>query len=222
MKEIIEEEYRHYKQYVDCYFPYSQINDRAIEKEISELFDKTITLSKICRYISGDNKIEKYSSLIEYNLNNLLYFLPLNELISINTSVRNSVEYIIKLIFYFENQDKEYLTTGYRELNDSRKTLAIYDSEKEKIDNLFEIYSRRSNSIHLKKVSNDNLRMVLETKLTGPYDVKEISRIKQDINNCTDMLLEALYSYKINLPTPEKILLKKVVTKKWWKKLCEL
>lgn len=222
MKDIIEEEYKYYKQYVSHYFPYSQINNKAIEKQLSELFDKTITLSKICRYISGDNKIEKYSSLIEYNLNNLLYFLPLNELISINTSIRNSVEYIIKLIFYFENQDKEFLTTGYRELNGGRKNLTIYDSEKEKIDTLFEIYSRRSNTIHLKKISNDSLRMVLETKLTGSYDIRELDRIKQDINNCTDILLEAIYFYKINLSTPDKILLRKVTTKKWWRKLCEL
>lgn len=220
MKKKINDEYKNYKEYINYYFPKFEFNGRISDEKVKEEFEKVVVLSKICHYLSDDEKIKSYTSIIEYNVNNILYFMPMNENLSINTSIRNSAEYILKLIFYFQNTSENFLGTGYRTLKDNSNSLRIYNTHKDKIDNIFDIYARRSNVIHLKNVKNDSLKFILENKLASDIDIREISKVIQDINNCTNILLEAICFYNVSLGTSQKLMLKKVVTKKWWRRIC--
>ncbi|WP_195918780.1 hypothetical protein [Lactococcus lactis] len=161
MKQKINDEYKNYKEYINYYFPKFELNDRISDEKIKEEFEKVVVLSKIYHYLSDDEKIKSYTSIIEYNVNNILYFMPMNEKLSINTSIRNSAEYILKLIFYFQNTSENFLRTRYRTLKDDSNSLRIYNTHKDKIDNMFDIYARRSNVIHLKNVENDSLKFIL-------------------------------------------------------------
>ncbi|MBO0478150.1 hypothetical protein JZO72_00790 [Vagococcus fluvialis] len=219
MKKIIEEELENYKEYLDKYFPYSDLNKKINTEKFEVSFEKILSLSKLCHYLSSDYKIGEYASLIEYNLNNLLYFLPLNETISINMSVRNSAEYIIKLMFYFQNTNKKYHNTGYRELKDTINTLSVYSTNKSKVDTLFSIYAERSNNIHLKSISPDDLFSILEIKMTNSYEDKDLVSIGRDVNNCMLLLLEVICHYNVSLSTSQKLMIEKVVTRKWKEKI---
>lgn len=220
MKQKISDEYKNYKEYLNYYFPKFELNDRISDEKVREEFEKVVVLSKICHYLSDDEKIKSYTNIIEYNLNNILYFMPMNEKLSINTSIRNSAEYILKLIYYFQNTSEDFLKIRYRSLKDDCNSLRIYGTHKEKIDSIFDIYARRSNVIHLKNVENDSLKFILEKKITSDIDIREITRGIQDINSCTNILLEAICFYNVSLGTSQKLMLKKVVTKKWWRRIC--
>lgn len=222
MKLKIINEYKNYKVYINDYFYKSELNKKISTKEIKEVFETVVVLSKICHCLSDDEKINNYTRIIEYNLNNVLYFMPMNENVSINTSIRNCTEYILKLIFYFQNISKDSLVTGYRTLKEQRNSLSIYSTQKNQIDSVFEVYARRSNVIHLKAVKNDSLKFILEEKLMNNIDLKEFSRITQDIKQCTAILLEAICFYDVSLATSQKIALKQIVSNKWWKRICQI
>ena len=219
MKELIAGELDSYKEYLNKYFPFSDLKEKLCTESFKVTFEKILSLSKFCHYLSSDYEIGRYASLVEYNLNNLLYFLPLNETISINMSIRNCAEYILKMMFYFQNTEEDYLTTGYRQLKDNVKALSVYDTKKSQVDTLFCIYAERSNKIHLKSVSTDDLLGILERKLANSYEEKEVRFIGRDINNCTLLLLEIICHYNVGLSTTQKLMIEKVVTRKWKEKI---
>ncbi|ADA65143.1 hypothetical protein [Lactococcus lactis] len=222
MKPKVNDEYKNYKQFIDNYFSVFELNKRISDEKIKEEFEKVVVLSKVCRCLSDDEKIGNYTRNIEYNLNNILYFMPMNEKLSINTSLRNSAEYVLKLIFYFQDTTEDFLTTGYRTLKNNKNSLSIYSNHKSQIDGIFDIYARRSNIIHLKAYDNDSLKFILEDKLMSEIDIREISKITRDINKLTNILLEAICFYGISLATSQKLILKKVVSNKWWKRICQI
>lgn len=222
MKNKIYNEYQNYKDYINDYFGKSKLNENISLTEIKEEFEQVVILSKICQCLSDDEKVMNYTRIIEYNLNNILYFMPMNEKVSINTSIRNSVEYTLKLIFYFQNKSEDFLKKGYRTMKQERDSLSIYIIQKNKIDSLFEIYARRSNLIHLKTEKNDSLKFILEQKLMNDIDIREISGVTQDIKKCTVILLEAICFYDVSLATAQKIRLKEIVSNKWWGKICQI
>lgn len=222
MKPKINDEYKNYKQFINDYFSVFELNNRITDEKIKEEFEKVVVLSKVCRCLSDDEKINNYTRNIEYNLNNILYFMPMNEKLSINTSIRNSAEYILKLIFYFQDTTEDFLSTGYRFMKDNKNSLSIYANYKPQIDGIFDIYARRSNIIHLKTYDNDSLKFILEDKLMSKIDIIEISNIIRDINKLTNILLEAICFYEVSLATSQKLILKKVVSNKWWKRICQI
>lgn len=222
MKNKIYNEYQNYKDYINDYFGRSKLNENISLKEIKEEFEQIVILSKICQCLSDDEKVMNYTRIIEYNLNNIIYFMPMNEKVSINTSIRNSVEYTLKLIFYFQNKSEDFLKKGYRTMKEEKDSLSIYSIEKNKIDSLFEVYARRSNLIHLKTEKNDSLKFILEQKLMNDIDIREISGVTQDIKKCTAILLEAICFYEVSLATAQKIRLKGIVSNKWWGKICQI
>lgn len=219
MKKLIVDELDNYKVYLNNYYPFSDLKNKVETEDFKTTFEKILSLSKLCQFLSSNSEIGKYTNLIEYNLNNLLYFIPLNETISINMSVRNSTEYILKLMFYFQNMEEDYLTTGYRQLKDCASSLSIYSINKSKVDTLFGIYAERSNKVHLKSVTSDNLLSVLERKLTKNFEVKDLISIGRDINNCTLLLLEMICHYNVSLSTSQKLMIEKVVSRKWKEKI---
>ncbi|TLQ06051.1 hypothetical protein FEZ48_11200 [Marinilactibacillus psychrotolerans] len=215
MKSRIEKELFNYKAYLEEYFPTNDILKKVKSKEFLDFFDKTLTLSKICKCLNSEvNKTNRYTNILEYNLNNLLYFLPLNELVSINMSVRNTTEYLIKLIYHLNQPQNNYLNTGYRSLSEDRDTLGFYNQSKNNVDLLFEIYSRRSNTVHLKEVEEDALTSILESKLTKPVCTGDLNILRNDINNCKNTLIEAILYYEVSLSTQQKIILKQLISKK--------
>lgn len=220
MKKSIELELEEYKWYLSSFFPYCSLSKESDTEIFSDFFDKVLTLSKICQCLSDNENLKDYSRLIEYNLNNLLYFLPLNESVSINMSIRNATEYLIKLIFSLQYPEESFLESGYRTLKDSRANLSFYSSNKSSVDTLFQIYGSRSNIVHLKKSHQKKvLTSVLEEKLTSQFDDKELKAMTIDIKNCMLSLLESIYFYEIGLSTQQKIVLAKIVTKKWKERL---
>lgn len=220
MKDNIKEELENYKWYIKKYFPYSAFCKELESEKILVLFDKIITLSKISQCLGDNATLRNYTSMIEYNLNNLLYFLPLNEPIAINVSIRNTVEYLLKLVYFFQSPEDNFLSTGYRTLKDSKSTLKFYDTKKSILDNLLSIYSSRSNKVHLKSTDSKMvLTSVLEEKLIRDLEEKDLNSIIIDINNCTKVLLEALFFYQVNVSTQQKIILKRLVSRKWIDKI---
>lgn len=220
MKKKIEAEFEDYKWYLSSFFAYSAVAKKMETEEFTNFFDKILTLSKISQCLSDDSEVMKYTSVIEYNLNNLLYFIPLNEKISINLCIRNATEYLLKLIYFFQNPEEIFIGKGYRSLKDDKYSLAFYDVHKTKLDNLLQIYSSRSNTIHLKPTAEETvLTSLLEEKLTRDFNEKELNSITTDVNNCILTLLESICFYNISLSTQQKIILKKLVSKKWSDKI---
>lgn len=222
MKKDIEIEYTRYCSYLNNYFPETSINDSHMNQEMSALFEATMSLSKVAYHLSENLQILYASRLIEYNLNNLLYFLPLNEPVSLSMCLRNTVEATIKLIFTLENPEIDYKYTGFRTFNDKKNELNFYKSNipnKNKVDNIFSIYGKRSNLLHLKKIEETNLMTVLESKLKRDVDVKFLRELTTDINNCKLTLLEIIVFYKIELTTGQKINLNRYVSSNWAQKI---
>lgn len=216
MKKNIESEFENYQIYLSTYFPLSNLTKNISNEVVSNLFDKTLTLSKIANCIKEVEGINYYSELIEYNLNNLLYFLPLNEKVSINVSIRNCSEAIIKMIYAIQFSPGDFTKTGYRTLKDDRSSLDFYSGEnKNLLDNIFNIYSRRSNNLHLKVVKDGELTSVLESKLSKKVDFSEFKEILVDINNCLNIVLEILCFYNVSLSTQQKLIIKKYISNKW-------
>jgi|GEM_PF-3792242 len=215
MKNKINTEYENYKKYLKNYFPQTTLLSKVDTAEFKFFFDRTLTFSKICDCLSDNNICSEYTNLISYNLNNLLYFLPLNEKISINMSIRNSVEYLIKLINHFQNPDKSFLNDGYRSLKDKRNTLDAYQYYKNEIDLLFNIYAIHSNNIHLKNITGCNLSDILEDKLkNASIDTKNLKEFSDNIDNSLDIFFNCILYYKINLSTAEKLSLGNLVSTK--------
>ena len=222
MKEQIKRELINYQAYIKKHFQSSPLSSKKDSVEFYNLFEEVLTLSKIIQRISNPSNTQVYCELIEYNLNNILYFLPLNETISINVSVRNTVEATLKLINTLDEPQKNFYGTGYRTMKDSRKELTIYNENKNIIDNLFNIYAQRSNNIHLKNAHDIELVSVLESKYLNEIDRTFLTRISTDITNCKHAILETVVFYKLELNTHQKISLKNYLSRKWQKKFNEL
>lgn len=223
MKKDIADEFQRYKNYLDRYFPMTSLAKSVSEEEVANVFDNCMTLSKIAHHLSDCQQISYLMSLIEYNLNNLLYFLPMNEIVSCNVSVRNCTEAILKLVFTLEDKTVDHNSTGYRTMKDERSRLSVYqDAHKDEIDNLFSIYASRSNSVHLKKELGEELRKVLESKLTRDLEKSELVKLNQDIRNCKQILLEIILFYRIDLSTPQKLNLSRFVSRAWKEKISEI
>ncbi|AQL54506.1 MULTISPECIES: hypothetical protein [Enterococcus] len=219
MKKDIQTEYKRYCEYLESYFPETSLAHNKSEILVKDVFEVTMSLSKIAHFLDEDSNYSYFTNLIEYNLNNLLYFLPLNELVSYNVSIRNCTEAILKMIFTLEDEDVDHKSTGYRTMKDNRERLLIYQKHKNKIDNLFSIYSNRSNSLHLKKANEVELTKMLENKLCRQINKTEMNEIKQDLSNCKTTLLEVICFYNIDLSTQQKLNLKRFVSKSWIEKL---
>ncbi|MFC4696491.1 hypothetical protein ACFO5V_01335 [Enterococcus aquimarinus] len=212
---MIEEEFENYRWYLNSYFPYTKISKNIDTVEFKEIFNNTLSLSKACQCLSSSDELNKYTSIIEYNLNNLLYFIPLNEMVSINVSIRNCVEYILKLIYFLENPSEDTITKGYRTMKDNKDKLKIFEENKNKVENTFRIYSERSNKVHLKSIPEGTLRSLLEKKLTKEYEKSDMNEIKHDIKHCFDFMLEIICFYEISLSTQQKLVMSKIVSNKW-------
>lgn len=222
MKENINNEFQSYIYYLRKYFPYSTITTQEFELDIKNIFEEAMTLSKIALCLSDTSKVTYLMNLIEYNLNNLIYFLPLNEPISLNISVRNCTEAILKLTYTLEDVIVNHSNTGYRTMKDDKNRLSFYKEKKDKLDNIFFIYAERSNMLHLKMDSNIELTTILEKKINRKVNIDELKSLTNDIKNCRLILLEVIFFYNIELTTQQKLILKKLLSRKWKDKIFSL
>lgn len=222
MKPYLEKEFEEYQKYITKYFSELSVNEIIYIKEFRELFNEVLLTIKIIERLPATQNIETYYELIIYNLSNVLYFLPLNETVSINISIRNATESLLRLVYTLNNPGINYSHTGYRNLKDSKDELQMYNRYKPNIDTLFSIYARRSNKLHLKNAKDIKLITVLESRLSNGIEKKKLKEITQDIEKCKLTLLETIVFYEIKLSTAQKISLGNFLTNRWKNKINEL
>lgn len=217
-----------YENFVKKFFPYSKIHSDmellykyvCTNNVLTEIYMKYLNPHANCLEPTKLIYLEKYTE----GINKLLVYIPLNDNIGVNASMRYIIEQLLKFLYSIYTRDKveKINITNYRHIKDYFKLNAgTINIDSALLNKIYNYYAKYSNDLHEKSLNAEDKLLCLQKLLTrdNNYIDKVIKDLKEIIVLCNKIIIR-IFNIKLeNLSVAERLRLKSVLSNKMYKEI---